>query len=1144
VAEGLPEGTVTVLFTDVVGSTDLTECRGDDAAQDLLRAHREVVRNQVREHDGHEVKGTGDGFMIAFASARRAVDCAIGIQRALEEHNSGREVGHQVPVRIGMNSGEVIREDADLFGSTVNAAARIAAKAGGGQILVSETVRALLGPAKEHRFVNRGRFRLKGFPERWRLFEAIWQEEAPAAVPFPLAERTPFVGRESERAQLRQVLDRAGQGCGCLVLIGGEPGVGKTRLAEEATLEARERGMLALSGRCYEMEGSPPYIPFVEMVESAARLLPPGALRAALGDAAPEVARMVPELRRLFPDLPPPLELPPEQERRFLFNSVREFIARSASAQPLLLVLDDAQWADDSTLLLLQHLAQRLSEMPVVVLATHRNIDLDQSHPLTRALEELLRQRLAQQVALDRLSESSVAAMMRALSGQEPPAALVDVVYAETEGNPFFVEEVFKHLAEEGRLFDAQGRWRTDLQVSEVDVPDSLRLVIGRRLERLTEDVRRALAAAAVVGRTFTFDVLKEVCALDADALLDAVDEAERAHLIVSLPDATHASFRFSHELIRQTLLSGVSAARLQVLHLQVAGVLESAHTHAQQDQAGDLAYHLRQAGAAADPHKTAHYSGLAGDRALSAAAFEDALYRYEVASSGHPADDRRGLADLLYKRGLALRSLGRWDEALAQWRDAVRVYQELRDTDTLGRIYGTITQQLLWAGRFDEGLELSLRGLATLGKRPGPDRCILLVGAGLALSLVGVHEPGEIMTSQAVTLAEEIDDDHLLGRMLFYRGFHHLNYLELRKQLVAATKSVHLLRASGDLWELANALGLKMFALYALGLMAEADRVGEELDELASRVGHFGALVIGRRIAAYREFGGNPDFERFEAFAEKDRELCTSGSIPVQSNADSYLGLARFYQGRWEEALHACRKARETESPGVFAGLDWSHLFLVQAYLGKRDTALRMLAETQILMPSAMTLKSRVSMATLLLRAARSSGLNARMLWGVFRRLRPRPVRQRLSRRGKFNTLGWHHELLATVEGLAVLGEREQAGKLYPLVSDGVAATEAVVWWYPDRLPETVAGIAAASGRRWQDAERHYQTALRQAHEFPVRIAQPEVRRWYARMLLDRDGPGDREKARELLTEAIAMYRRIGMPKHVEMAEALLGEV
>ena len=693
----LPEGTVTVLFTDVEGSTDLTTRRGDEAAREVLRACDEVVRQQVARHRGKEVKHTGDGLMVAFTSARRAVACAVDIQRAIAGCNR-REPERAVRVRIGLNTGEVIREEADLFGATVTAAARIANQANAGDILISDTVKGVLGEATTVQLEDQGEVELKGFPRPMRLHRVSW-EEAAAPAGLSLPERTPFVGREAERAHLRRLLDQAVRGQGALVMIGGEPGVGKTRLAEELLLEARQRGVLALTGHCYEMEGAPPYIPFVEILQATVRLVRPEALRDVLGDSAPEVAKLLPELRRLFPDIPPPLEMPPEQERRYLFNSILEYMERAARAQPLLLVLEDLHWGDDSTLLLLEHIAQRLGEMPALIVGTYRDVELDVGRPLARALEGLVRQRLAHDLALKRLPEAGVGAMLRALSGQEPPAPLVREVYRETEGNPFFVEEVFKHLSEEGKLFDEQGRWRSDLRIAELEVPRSVRLVIGRRLERVCEECRRVLTAAAVIGRGFSFELLEALGdpsassgqapsassgqapsaasgqGVEPDALLDAIDEAERAHLISSAPDGREACFTFAHELIRQTLLSGLSLPRRQRLHLRVAEAMERVYAHTLDEHTADLAHHLYQAGTAADPQRTVHYLALAGERAFGAAAFEDALRHYENALSLYPADDRQGRADLRYKRGLALRSLGRSEEALADWREALHMY-------------------------------------------------------------------------------------------------------------------------------------------------------------------------------------------------------------------------------------------------------------------------------------------------------------------------------------------------------------------------------------------------------------------------------------------------------------------------------------
>jgi tetratricopeptide (TPR) repeat protein len=1001
-----------------------------------------------------------------------------------------------VQVRIGLNTGEAIQEEADLFGEAVDAAARIMAKAEGGQILVSETVRAVIGSAKDLQFVDRGRFRLKGFPERWRLYEAAWRKEAPTAGP-AVAERTPFVGRESERAKLRRCLDQVTRGRGALVMIGGEPGVGKTRLAEEVLLEARQRGLLSLTGHCYETEGAPPYIPFVETLEATARIVPREALREALGDAAPEVAKLMPELRRLFPDIPPPLELPPEQERRYLFNSFQEFLGRASHVQPLLLVLEDLHWGDDATLLLLQHIAQQLSQMPVLILGTYRDVELDDARPLARVLEELHRQRLATRLALKRLPEAEVESMLRALSGQAPPSSLVQVIYSETEGNPFFVEEVYRHLAEEGTLFDDSGHWRSDLELGELDVPEGVRLVITRRIRRVSEGTRRVLTGAAIIGRVFAFQLLEALGEVEADALLDVIDEAERAHLITSTADGPEARFTFAHELIRQTLVSGLSLPRRQRLHLRVAEAMERLYARALEEHAGDLAYHLYRAGTAAEPEKTAHYLVLAGERALEAVAFEDALRHYENALSLQPADDRKGQAGLLFKRGLALRSLGRWEEALSDWRGSLAIYEELGDIDAAGCICDEMCRQLDWAMRWAESLQTAGHGLALLGEQVSPQRCRLAAQAGLVFSLAGTYSQGAQMLDEALALAEQLGSPSLTGWVIHHKTFHHLAYAQLGDLANAGRRAIDLLRASGEAWLLADVLWLTQWGLLYAGRPGEAARIAAEAEPLAVRVGHLGALIAVRRAAAGHALMSTGGIEAYERFARADLELCRDANSPLVAHSHTFLGNSSFWRGGWREALGSFEKAVTLEPAGLFAGFDWGQLFLGKAYFGDRDSALAMLEQSHGNLPSP----------------------------------------------GRASTVGAWALLFAEIEGLAVLGERERAAELYPVLKE-LVDSGVIIRWPTFTLNQTVAGMAAAAGGGWDKAEEHYQTALRQAHEIPVVIEQPEVRRWYAHMLIDRDAPGDGEKARELLTEAIAMYRRIGMPKHVEMAEALLGGI
>ena len=248
------------------------------------------------------------------------------------------------------------------------------------------------------------------------------------SAPASLETRQPFVGRQAEQDKLTARLDDVSQGRGALALIGGEPGVGKTRLSEELLADARERGMLAFTGHCYE-EGTAPFTPFVEILEQMMREIPAGVLREALGDAAGDVARLVPEIHRVAGDIPPPAELTPEQQRRVLFNAVLDLFRRLGARQPVVLLLDDLHWADEATLGLLQHLTPHLSGLRLLAVGTYRDVELDVGKPFEKAMAALVRQKQAERLRLRRLPEEAVAELLTALCGSEPPRTLVQVIF-------------------------------------------------------------------------------------------------------------------------------------------------------------------------------------------------------------------------------------------------------------------------------------------------------------------------------------------------------------------------------------------------------------------------------------------------------------------------------------------------------------------------------------------------------------------------------------------------------------------------------------------------------------------------------------------------------------------------------------------
>ena len=927
--------------------------------------------------------------------------------------------------------------------------------------------------------------------------------QAADAAPSAADGRTPFVGRETERAEARRMLERAVAGHGGVLLIGGEPGVGKTRLAEEVLAEGRQRGCLSLTGRCYETEGTPPFIPWVEILERSARIVPKTAFREALGDAAPEVAKLVPELRRTFPDIPAPIELPPEQQRRYLFNGFLEFVERASRVSPQVLLIDDLHWADDSTLLLLQHLAEHATEIPLLIVGTYRDVDLEVARPFAKMLEALTRQRLAHKVALRRLSESDVGDMLQALSGQAAPSELVRAIYAETEGNPFFTEEVFQHLSEEGRLFDEDGQWRADLRVEDLEVPEGVRLVIGWRVERLSPDARGVLTTAAIVGRSFTLALLEALGDAKGEALLAALEEAEAAKLIQTVSSSREARWEFAHGLIRQTLEGGLSLVRRQRAHLRVAEAMERAGGANVDETASDLAHHLFQAGAEADAAKTARFLTLAGDQALAAGAFDEALRQFTDALSIQTDQkaDQHVVADLRYKKGRALRSLARWDEAIEEWKQGLASYGVLKDRAATARVGWELAHMLCWSARGQEAVEVARAGLEVLGSETTADRSRLLaisaLGYGSSAECSDGLIVGEEMLAEALTMAQAVGDPRAHREALFSSAYLHFYCMRNSEAAEHALRAAESLRSAGDLWHLAEMRSHFLQCAFPAGRQDGVAQAAEEAETLGRRFNRMDVefhVVWSRMLRDWLEAA---DLDELEESCQQGLEHHARASLPWAFVFHVQAGMAALWRGRWEEARDRAQVAVGLEQPGFCAGWARSSLVLCECYLNHKDVALALLDD-------------------------REAGL-------------PRP--------GRLNTAGAWHLLLGVIEGLAVVGERDAAAKLYPCAREAIE-TGTVVSWYGHHLLQTVAGIAAACGQHWDAAQAHYETALTQAHDLPHKIAQPEVRRWYAQMLLDRDAPGNRDKARTLLGEAIDQYRTTGMPKHLAMAEGMLKKV
>ena len=473
-----------------------------------------------------------------------------------------------------------------------------------------------------------------------RLIEALEapaQDRLPDTVfvePAQVASST-FVGRDRELDELNTALEAALGGHGRLVMLVGEPGIGKTRTAQELASRAELRGAQAFWGRCLEEVGAPPYWPWVQPIRSYVQQTSAEQLQPELGRGAASLAELVPELREKLPGLGPPPALEPEQARFRIFDSITTFLKNAAQNQPMMLVLDDLHWADKPSLLFLQFLAREMADSHLLVVGTYRDMELSRQHPLSETLAQLSRSSSGgfQRVLLRGLDQKDTAQLIEASAGIEPTTGLVEALYSQTEGNPFFMTEVIKLLSESGELTAENIGTPEGLRI-----PEGVREVIGQRLNRLSERCNEVLTTASVIGREFTLEqvvlLIDDPSAgsgqtLSEDRLLDVLEEALAARVIEELPNAV-GHYQFSHALIQETLSGELSITRRVRLHARIAEALERLYGDNAENHAAELAHHFSQAEAVLGTEKLVRYALLAGERSLASFAYEDAITHYE----------------------------------------------------------------------------------------------------------------------------------------------------------------------------------------------------------------------------------------------------------------------------------------------------------------------------------------------------------------------------------------------------------------------------------------------------------------------------------------------------------------------------------
>lgn len=647
---------VTILFTDLVGSTELLSRAGDDEAQRIFRAHHNLLAEVAAAHGGEEVKWLGDGLMVAFPSAVDALHAATAMQQQSRRPVSGEHLA----IRVGLNAGEALRDATDYFGTAVVVARRLCDRADAGQILCSETVAGLVAGRAAFSFISLGKLELKGVPEPVAACELGYE----LGDPQDLAIDVPLVGRDAELARLTARLADAAVGRGRLVIVTGEAGIGKTALLEEFAAQARSGGSQVLGGRCFESDWSPPYAPFAQALADLVAGIDRVELANDLGSVGPALAALVPALRSLLPDLADPAPVPPDEERFRLLDGVAQFILTRSHRAPVVLLLDDLQWADQASVAMLRHLARTGRTGAVLVVGAYRDAEVDRNHPLADALSALRREVEYDDIALHGLGAPGVVGLLAGAAGH----AIADDVAAQwlvqTDGNPFFIKELLRHLVEEGHLTrDDDGRWHLDRPLTELGLPRAVREVVARRLGRLSDDAHKLLSAASAFDGPFQLDAAAAVADLDEDRALDALDEALAAQALsaTARPDV----YDFAHGIVREVLHGELSPARQLRVHRKVAEALLAAYGEQRSAaQAGEIAvqYHRSRSRPGADAGVEPALEAAAG--AQGSGAHEEAARFLRMALDLLPDGDERHPL-LLGRLGIVLAWALRFDEAV-----------------------------------------------------------------------------------------------------------------------------------------------------------------------------------------------------------------------------------------------------------------------------------------------------------------------------------------------------------------------------------------------------------------------------------------------------------------------------------------------
>jgi class 3 adenylate cyclase len=1089
--------TATIVFTDLVGSTQLLVRLGHDAYEAVRRSHFDSLRLAASVHQGIEIKSTGDGLVFTFRSAGDAMACMIRMQQGADL--AARRCGGEPRMRVGASSGETTRDGNDTFGVAVVEAARLCAVASPGQILVSDLVRGLtrgLG----YELLRVGEFALKGLPEPVTGYAVTWRPRGDSddviALPPKIAPVPAFglYGRAGEQAIIERCWSAAQGGTRQVVLLAGEPGIGKTRLATEVSRTAHAQGAIVLLGTCDE-DVRHPYRPFVEALRHYLVNAPDEVLLQHVREHHGDLLPIAPSLAVRVPNLPNPRSADAETERYLMFEAVTGLFAAISRRRPVLLILDDLQWADTPELLLFKHMVRSATPTCLLIIGTYRDSELARAPALKALLADIRGEANVERIAMSGLDEDGVAAFVSAAVGHEldeGQLALTRAICRDTAGSPLFVGEILRDFADSGAAPCGGEQRGVPGDIQSFGIPEGVKEAIGRRLSRLSVATNKVLSIASVIGLEFELNVLKQVAEMPEAAILDALDEATSAALVVEA--APGGYYTFTHMLVRATLYEALNSTRRARMHERVGAALEELAYNGR--YIDELARHWMAAATVADAAKAINFTRQAGDRALAGLAFEQAARYYEQALSLLTHRDRNIellRCDLLMAFGDAQRRAGdpKYRETVAH---AVGIARSLGDARRFAlSVLGNARPQFPLAdqNRVDQGL-IALYGeaIAALSRE---DEDVLL--AKLSYQLAGEmmftphRERREELSRQAVTIARRTGDRAVLAQALHICASAINDPTTLKERLALSAEQ-------GTLADELESLEIRWAAAFQrMGTLLESGDV-DGTREMLSRMKQFASKLnqpffnwtTDHALAMMSVMAGAPDAEREVAAAF---ELGTRGGQPdAKLFYLTQLSVIRRDQGRHAELIDPLRQFADSFSHMPVWRIVLAGLHCETDQLDEARAEIDKLAVCEFKIPLDWTWASAVISLAQVCDDLANQGLAAL----------------------------YYPQLQSVADQAAVSG--------MGLMSYGSLA-------FP-------CGQLAACLNRWGEAEQYFD----RAREMNVRLgARPylvRTLRAHAAMLLDRDAPGDRAHAAKLIDEGRAEADRLGMRREIDRLDRL----